>query len=221
MKTHTKILGVVSLIAILTVVIYACNKEKDLSNISETPNLGNNGHEEEQCLYTPEITRENIDKMICFYYDEYVQTHKSNEPGFFERVWKWLIAHTGRNEFFPNENCPYSNPCGPCPGICLNARDGEVFGAVSDDYLLSKSEYEDGIRLFQAALFNDSIMGLSFMQSCFVAADGNFYIPEDFSIGSQAAATFGKNEIIILQGIYPVSNAYTQNGTTLVKVQTF
>ena len=177
--------------------------------------------EEEYCNNIPEITSENISDMILFYYNEakQFQIDKSND-GFFERLWKCIVAHTGRQPFYNGEICPFNSACGPCPGFCLNSRD-EVFTAVSDDYLLSRSAYDDGERMFQAALFNDSIMGLNFLQMNFTAADNNLYVTEDFSIGSRAAAVFGKSDIIILEGVYPVSFASSKHGTTLVKVLSY
>lgn len=216
-----KIISIICMviIALSTTIILSCSKDKEFAASTESDCL--HDMEDEQCPNVPEVTRENIDDMICFYYHEYVNTlGKSSNTGIIEAIWKWIVAHTGRDPAL-FETCNYSNPCGPCPGICLNSKDGEVFSKVSDDYLLSKDEYDDGIRLFQAALFNDTIMGLNFIQSCFVAADGNFYVPEDFSIGSQASAAFGKNDIIIKEGTYPVSCIYSQNGTTLVNVQSF
>lgn len=175
-----------------------------------------------QCEEIPEITQDNINEMILFYYNDYVQSHgRSDDPGIFEKIWKWIVAHSGRRSpWYQGEPCDFTAPCGPCPGFCLkaNERDGENFTVVSDDYLLPNSDYEDGVRLFQAALFNDSIMGLSFVHSNFTSADGKLYIEEDFSIGANAAAAFGKRDIIILEGSYPVSYTYSRNGTTLVKI---
>ncbi len=126
-----------------------------------------------------------------------------------------IKAHTGTHLF---ENCPGNNPCGPCPGICLLSKDSyDVFVPVEEDYSLTRNEYEDGDRLLQIALLNDSVMAISFINNNFTI-DGVFYVPEDFMIGESASNLFGKNTIKVLEGEYPVSYTHGKNGTTLVHV---
>ena len=46
-------------------------------------------------------------------------------------------------------------------------------------------------------------------------------VDEDFEIGYSAAQCFGKSSIVIHEGVYPVSYAFSKNGTTLVNVTSY
>lgn len=88
---------------------------------------------------------------------------------------------------------------------------------VTNDYLLTEQEYSEGARLIQLALFNDSIMGITFLHKDFLL-DGVLSVPENFKIGDEASTLFGKKSIIVRQGEYNASFMTSVNGTTLVNV---
>lgn len=135
----------------------------------------------------------------------------------FRDRWKWIKVRVGTHLF---NNCTGNNPCGPCPGICikLNAEDAEVFNMVNEDYCLTRSEYDDGERLMQGALLDDTTLALTFIHSDFTIND-ILYIPEEFKIGNSASGAFMRRTITILEGEYPISYTHGMNGTTLVRVK--
>ncbi len=108
--------------------------------------------------------------------------------------------------------------CGPCAGICLNAsKSSDIFIPVDESDGISSEDYEDGQRLFQIALFNDTVLGFSFTHKDLVYND-SLYIPKNFNIGGSASELFEKDSIIVLQGVYPVSFTHGRNGSTVVDV---
>lgn len=154
---------------------------------------------------------EEVDTYMAIYYNE----HKYDR-GVFQSIWKWIKVRIGTHLF---DNCTGSNPCGPCPGICFKSRDdsSDIFNLVEDDYCLTRSEYNDGERLMQAALLNDTTMALTFVHSDFIIND-ILYIPENFNVGTSLANSCRKQTITVLKGEYPVSYTHSKNGTTLVHV---
>ncbi len=166
---------------------------------------------------TPTISQgdKNVDELLTFYYDEYRNNNKSP----WGQIWKWMKAHAGTHLW---ENCIGNMPCGPCPGFCplFNTKSADLFIPVNESDNISAEEYQDGERLFQIALFNDTIMGFSFTHSDLVYED-SLYIPEDFNIGRSASAIFVKDSIIVLQGVYPVSFTHGRNGSTVVNVKSY
>ena len=118
--------------------------------------------------------------------------------------------------------CHMNLPCGDCPGICLPCEKStsEIFYSVPYDYQLTKEEYNDGCRLLQMALLNDSTMAMTMINNDLVYQD-TVYFFRDVYIGDLASSIFGKDSVIILQGNYPVSYTHSQNGTTVIDVRTF
>jgi|GEM_PF-1373664 len=177
-------------------------------------NSSNLNYQENQTPPTISHGDKNVDELLTFYYGEY----QSNSKSVFGRIWKWMKAHAGTHLF---ENCQGTMLCGPCAGICLKANTkSDLFIPVDESDYIPTEDYQDGERLFQIALFNDTIMGFSFTQSDFVYED-SLYIPENFNIGGSASALFAKDSIIVLQGVYPVSFTHGRNGSTVVNVRSY
>ena len=194
---------------IIALYIYSCHKDEindEILNPDSPRECSNNSYS------TKLSNSEEIDAYLTIYYEK----HKYDRIEFQNR-WKWMKVRVGTHLF---NNCTGNNPCGPCPGICfkLNEDSSEVFNIVNDDYTLTRGEYNDGGRLMQGALLNDTIMALTFIHTDFTFNDV-LYIPKDFEIGSSAANSFAKHKIIVLEGEYPVSYTHSRNGTTLVRVK--
>lgn len=153
-----------------------------------------------------------IDARIDFYYNEMINKHGGKS--IFRKIWKWLVAHSGVTMF---GDCGINLSCGQCPGLCANASKDDSFAVVDKDFLMSEEDYIEGKRLFEAALFNDTIMAITFKMSDLVYND-TLFIFEDIYLGSQVSSSFEKSEIVIKAGSYPVSYSRSYNGTTLVDV---
>ena len=187
--------------------IFSCHKEDN--DESKKTELTNEQHIDYNLTWPS--NSEEIDTYMAIYYKE----HKYDR-GVFQSIWKWIKVRIGTHLF---DNCIGSNPCGPCPGICLKLRNdsSDIFNLVDDDYCITRGEYDDGERLMQAALLNDTTMALTFVHSDFIIND-ILYIPEDFNVGSSLANSYRKQTITVLEGEYPVSYTHSKNGTTLVRV---
>jgi hypothetical protein len=157
-----------------------------------------------------------IDKQLAFYYAEYQNTNKS----WVGNIWRWIIAHAGTSQNPPGTpQCGGTNSCGPCPGFCVNgSKSSDLFIPVEETYVLTTEMYANGERLLQIALFNDTIMGMTFVQSDFVSVD-SLIISDSLSIGNSASSLFNKSSITILPGAYPVSFTHSRNGSTIVNVR--
>ena len=207
-KRTFAVLAALIMVAIGVVTFNACKKNNDINTSAEM--MSQSLTNENNYSYNWPTNGNEVDELLLKLYDM-----SYDKEGIFQRIWKWIKAHTGTHLF---ANCPGNNPCGPCPGICLLSKDSaDVFVPVEEDYSLSRSEYEEGDRLLQIALLNDSVMAISFINNNFTI-DGVFYVPEDFMIGESASNLFGKNTIKVLEGEYPVSYTHSRNGTTLVHV---
>lgn len=198
---------IIALTSLVTLYILSCSKKED----DMTP-------PKEFAVEKPiELQSRDIDKLILFHYNEYLKNNP-NSKGVFDSIWKWLVAHAGVWMF---GDCGLNLPCGPCPGICISIRsDGNVFLPVDEDYRLSDQKYEEGMRLIQLALFNDSIMGLTVLHSGLVYND-TIFVKNNFFIGPDASNIFAKDSIFVLKGNYPVSYSHGRNGTTLLNVKTY
>jgi len=184
--------------------LISCSKEDDI----------NSNIQKDQTISTITHVDKNVDELLTFYYEEY----QSNSKSIFGAIWKWMKAHVGTHLF---ENCQGNMPCGSCAGICFNASNkSDIFTPVDETYVISNDDYNDGERLCQIALFNDTIMGFSFIHSGYVYND-SLYIPENLNIGNSASALFEKDSIIVLQGVYPVSFTQGRNGSTVVDIRSY
>jgi hypothetical protein len=202
----TKIISIslsIATVLVIVVAILSCNKEK----IPSETGLNN------QNYYSTNQPPSNIDDQIVFYYHELIKN--SSQRTIWGKIWKWMKAHSGTS--IPIY-CGLKLPCGDCAGMCLvaNSRSSDILEPVEDDYRLTQEEYEDGERLIQLCIFNDTLMGMHIMNDDIVTND-TVIITEDFFIGHNASQVLEKDSIIILEGEYPVSYAYGAYGTTLVK----
>lgn len=180
----------------------SCTKENDRN------------FQENQRTSTISQNEKNVDELLSYYYGEY----QSNSKNIFGKIWKWMVAHSGTYLF---QNCQGTMPCGPCAGICLRfSKSSDLFQPVDETYQITPEEYQNGERLFQIALFNDTILGFSFTQSDFVYLD-SLYVPKNFNIGGSASELFNKDSIIVRRGVYPVSFSHGRNGSTIVKVLSY
>lgn len=204
MKKRISKLLVFSIVIVFAagVVLYSCSK----NNESITP-ITTAGQNYDQ-------NTGSIDDQILFYYYEYQKQNQGNRS-VFKKIWKWIKAHSGVTMF---GDCGLDLPCGQCPGMCLAVPNNWI--PVDDDYIMSQQEYDAGLRLFQVAYYNDSILEINFIHSDLVYHDTCF-ISRRYNIGSDISSIYEKDSIVLRQGAYPVSYAYSANGTTLVKVDSY
>lgn len=140
----------------------------------------------------------------------------SRVSGWWEKVKKWINKHTGTYTF---NNCPYSNPCGPCPGMCINAGvfDGDDNGSGN----ISQAAYQAGLRLFGLAIVENQQTGqekllFEFDQNSEFLYNGNLYFTQDLPFSNKMLGFFNRNSITIKAGIYPVVFNSTGKGETIV-----
>lgn len=140
----------------------------------------------------------------------------SRVPGWWEKVKKWVKEHTGTHTF---DNCPYSNPCGPCPGMCIigGIFDGEDNGSNN----LSQSDYQAGLRLMGLSIVVNQQTGqekllFEFDQNSEFLYNGHLYITQDTPFSNQMLGYYNSNSIVMKAGIYPVVFNSTGKGETLV-----
>lgn len=187
----------------VVILVVQCKKEEGQTKISNS----------EESSFTYE---NDVDKRIDFLYAELMKN--THDKSIFQRIWKWMVAHSGVTMF---GDCGLKLPCGQCPGFCpFASKDGEdPFKVVSQNYRMSNSEYDDGKRMFEAALFNDSTMAFTFLMPDLVYEDF-VYIFENMDLGAGVANEFGKKSIVLKEGGYPVSYSRGSNGTALIDVIT-
>jgi hypothetical protein len=141
-------------------------------------------------------------------------TNNSADWPLWEKIKDWFHDHTGTRLF---EGCPYSNPCGPCPGLCLGGRFGPTL--IDEEYELSQSEIDSGIRRFTLSLDDEeSKLLFGFKDEGFVY-EGDFYLPNDIDMSDSLAAFYHKTKITLKAGIYPVYYGDEPYGETLVDVE--
>lgn len=132
----------------------------------------------------------------------------SNEkapPKWWEKVKKWFHDHTGTH-LFPN--CQYSNPCGPCPGLCLRA--GIIGGNENEGDEALPEDYSNGLRVFGLSLIQnietekEAIMFV-FNKDVNDFTYNNFlYIEKDLYSNDVIKNALGKESIKFIKGKYHV-----------------
>lgn len=143
---------------------------------------------------------------------DYHQTLYLKEPQWWTKLKKWVKKHTGTHLF---ENCQGNNPCGPCPGICLEVDDAQI---VNEGYELSSYDIQNGDYLFILHQFEEEQMVISFINTEHFIYHDYFYLPQDWNLGHEIAEAFDQDQIIIEAGAYPVFYDYYSGGETVVDV---
>jgi hypothetical protein len=204
MKTKTLIALSFLFVLFISLTIYSCQK-KDSNELKTST--------------TSVSTPKSVDDQINFYYQEFLKSHQ-NTDNIWQKIRAWFIAHTGTHLF---DNCMGGSNCGPCPGICFNAKKSTSgipdadFTHVADNYLLSPAEWDGGGRELELTLFNDTILQVTLIHGDLTAND-SLYVPTNLSIGSSAAQVFDMESIIVKAGVYPLTYSQSTNGSTIVDV---
>jgi hypothetical protein len=188
------------------IIAFACNKDNDNHTYPNNNSVATNAS----------IIENDIDKIMYQEYQNYLKSHNEKGPG---KWWRWLKAHAGVGPYLINGqliHCGFNLPCGECPGICSSFKSDPL---VPGSPFLSQKEYDDGIRLLQMAIYNDSTFGMTFIQPDLTWND-TFYVSQSFFIGTDASNLFNKDSVIILEGQYPISYSHSHNGSTVVAVKT-
>lgn len=140
---------------------------------------------------------------------------------FLQKIGRWFKRRAGTNLF---NNCSGSNPCGPCPGICLRFNSMD-FGVIDEDYV-SSEDYDLGYRALKISLIENAdtneekIMFVfkNYVQDFII--DDFFYIEENLQFNSELAEIFEKKYITIQKGKYPVVfDELTEHYYSLVEVE--
>lgn len=180
-----------SLLIIIGIVLFACNKV-------ESPNGSLN--EISVLEMEPSYSKAEVQLII-----DDLNSDTKAPPKWFQKIKKWFKDHTGTHLF---DNCEYSNPCGPCPGLCLNA--GIVGGDDNDGDEVSDSDYQNGLRAYGLSILEhvdtkeETVMFLFNEDLSDFTSDGFFYIEEDMLTNSTINNSLGKERIKILKGKYHV-----------------
>lgn len=135
-------------------------------------------------------------------------------PGWWQRLKKWIKAHTGTHLF---NNCNGNNPCGPCAGICFQL--GTYPIPVEDEYELTQDDIESGDNVFILGGLDETHMAITFIDNADFIFEDTFYLQEDWDLGQDVAQEFQVASIIIKQGNYPVIYEFNENGETVVEVE--
>lgn len=126
-------------------------------------------------------------------------------PKWWAKIKKWFHDHTGTH-LFPN--CQGSNPCGPCPGLCLRA--GIISGNENDGDVASQENYNNGLRVFGLHLIENRETGAEAIMFVFNEDVNDFtsnsilYIERDLLTNDVIKNALGKESIKFIKGRYNV-----------------
>lgn len=111
-------------------------------------------------------------------------------------------------------DCKGSNPCGPCPGICIRAGKGPK--KIDEPFVIG-STVPEGEGVFNIVDISNNTMTLEFLTPGFT--NGNQTgLSENFELGSEIASTYGYSNIILNQGFYNVNFTNSQYGKSTFNV---
>ena len=111
--------------------------------------------------------------------------------------------HVGTHLF---QNCNGSNPCGPCPGICLR------FGKIAGDIMqktdsLSTQDYQSGLRVYSLSIIqnnttNEEKVLFETQYDTDLLNQGSLYITQKTPVADDITSALNKTSISIKPGIY-------------------
>jgi hypothetical protein len=148
-------------------------------------------------LYAPYFGFRNpVDEKLSYYYHNATQEGK----GLFGRIWRWFVTHSGVQMF--GDVCGFNLICGDCPGICFRVSKSEnPFVSVPNDYSVTPEEYDQGLRVLQFALYNDTTLAVHFVDDHLVYQD-TLYIFADENMGGDVASVFEVDSVVMPEGGY-------------------
>ncbi|MDR0802140.1 hypothetical protein [Fluviicola sp.] len=124
-------------------------------------------------------------------------------PQWWVKVKKWFNDHTGTHLF---QDCENSNPCGPCPGLCLSA--GIISGNTNDGDLIDIEDHNNGLRVFGLSLIENTetkeekVMFIFNKDVNDFTSNGFLYIEKDLYSNDVIKNALGKNSIKFVKGKY-------------------
>jgi len=125
--------------------------------------------------------------------------------GWWDKVKKWFKKHTGTHLF---ENCIGSNPCGPCPGLCLSL--GVIDGDPTDLDYPTQEDYSNALRVFGLFLIQNVRTGEEAIIFVFnkdiedFTMDRYLYIERDIYASKIVSDELKKESIMFVKGKYNV-----------------
>lgn len=179
----------------------SCGKDSDIKDLAES-----------QVAELPQYSLESIENQLAAYHAESNSGIKA-APKWWLKIKKWFRDYSGT---FLYSNCTGTNPCGPCPGVCLRSNQAAV--GVPDNYTLTTQDKIDGVDMYSVEFVSDTSAVITFKNHLSFVHSNNFYITENYDLGGGVAETFKLSGVVMKKGVYPVSFTYNPNGETIVKV---
>lgn len=187
--------GVLLVVTTLFVaVLVSCDKE---TTIEKQQNI-----QESKSILTMEPTY-SINEIQSIVND--LKSAEKAAPGWWDKVKKWFKKHTGTHLF---DNCTGSNPCGPCPGLCLYL--GVVDGTPTDFDYPTQDDYSNALRVFGLFLIQNEKTNEEAIMFVFnkdvedFTMDNYFYIERDIYASKSITNELGKNSIMFVKGKYNI-----------------
>lgn len=180
------------ILALVGIGIVACKKQSEIP-VQQSSNTA---------LAIDEV---NNNELLSSIIDDFNSLEKA-PPNWWVKVKKWFKDHTGTHLF---DNCQYSNPCGPCPGLCLSL--GVVGGDENDGDVVTPSDYALGLRAFGLYLvenritLEESVLFVFNEDVSDFLNDNRLFIERDINANKTITDALGKESIEFKKGIYPVS----------------
>lgn len=151
------------------------------------------------------LQNSNLEETTSINHQDDELSTKASSGGIFDKIKKWIKAHSGTHLF---ENCNGTGACGPCPGLCLTL--GVVDGTENDSDILSSEDYALGLRLFALCIVKDDETGKEDIYFVFnedvrdFTIDNTFIIPEDVEASENITTIMERNSILFYEGSYSV-----------------
>lgn len=137
----------------------------------------------------------------------------SSKP-LWQKIKKWVKSHTGTHLF---NGCNGSNPCGPCPGICIAL---SVHSNPATDSTYNQGDHANALGTFGLTRIADDKFILEFVDNSEFVINDVFYAPQDIDLGKKIEKMFDVEKFIIKQGVYPLSYKTNVKGETVITVIT-
>jgi hypothetical protein len=128
------------------------------------------------------------------------------------KIKEWVKAHIGTHLF---NNCNGSNPCGPCPGICIPL--GRT-ATITNNNTYNEQDHLSGIGTLGLTRIAEDKFIIEFVNNPEFVIDNTFYVTEDTELSDAVKNAFDTDKFIIKKGAYPLSFSQNPNGETIITV---
>lgn len=144
--------------------------------------------------------------ISCTKESKFIKTNSSDFPTQYKEMSIDLAGVLLSPTHLTMENCADNEDdvCGSCPGVCTDM--------ILLDWSLTEAEIESGYGYLSVQIQNNQLHA-SFSRSV-DDGSGSVLIDKDFFIGTEASNLLGFQEVIILQGHYPLDYSNFEFGET-------